>query len=70
MIISNSKVEKERLKGIKVVKFIFLVIDGRLQDGWGVICAKSEISKSTSQKSALVAMFGFNQMVLDAFPAS
>jgi hypothetical protein len=43
MIISNSKVEEERLKGIKDVKFIFLVTDDTLQNEWRVMCAKSEI---------------------------
>jgi hypothetical protein len=43
MIVSNSKVEEERLKGIKDVKFIFLVMDNTLQDEWSVMWAKSEI---------------------------
>ena len=41
MIITNSMDEDDRLKGMKDVKFVFMVSDDMLQDEWEVMCAKS-----------------------------
>jgi hypothetical protein len=46
MIITNSKDDGERIKGMKEVKFVFLVSDETLQDKWEVMslmCGKSYV---------------------------
>jgi hypothetical protein len=43
MVITNSKDDGERIKGMKDVKFVFMVSDDTLQDEWEVMCGKAYI---------------------------
>ena len=43
MIVTNSMDEEDREKGMKDVRFVFMVSDDTIQDEWEVMCAKADI---------------------------